>query len=62
MEYPKCPNCKEVCSPYGLPYGLQIGSSDENQATDLHSIILIQCNKCGTVLGGYEKESLGEKD
>lgn len=58
MQYPKCPICKEVCKLYGLPYGLQIGSSDENDTTDLHPVILVQCDKCGCVLGAYKDEKL----
>lgn len=60
MNYPKCPICKEECQPYGLPYGLQIGSSNENDATDLHRVILVQCGKCGCVLGVYRAEELDE--
>ena len=62
MKYPFCPNCKQECKPYGLPYGLQIGSPDENEATDVQGVILVQCNKCGTVLGSYRDETLDKPE
>lgn len=52
----KCPACGAEGSIYGLPYGLQIGSSIKGQNSDVHGTILIQCEKCGAVLGGYKHE------
>lgn len=50
----KCPSCGEQGKIYGLPYGLQIGSAKDDKTTDLHDVILIHCEACGAVLGGYE--------
>lgn len=52
----KCPACGAVSSIYGMPYGLQIGSSVKGQNSDVHGTILIQCEKCGVVIGGYRYE------
>lgn len=54
----KCPHCGAEGKIFGRPYGLQIGSSIKGQNLDVHSVILIQCEECGAILGGYEKESL----
>ena len=52
----KCPSCGAVGKIYGTPYGLQIGSSTKGQNSDIHNIILIQCEECGTVISGYRYE------
>ncbi|OGH82723.1 MAG: hypothetical protein A2301_01330 [Candidatus Magasanikbacteria bacterium RIFOXYB2_FULL_40_13] len=52
----KCPACGAVGKIYGLPYGLQIMSSAKGENTDVDSVVLIHCEECGVVLGGYSKE------
>lgn len=52
----KCPSCGTIGKIYGLPYGLQIGSSVKGENSNVDDVILIQCEKCGVVLGGYRKE------
>jgi len=52
----KCPSCGAFEKIYGLPYGLQIGSSKKGKNIDVDDIILICCEKCHAVLGGYKKE------
>lgn len=54
----KCPSCNSMGKIYGRPYGLEIGSSKTGENSDVHSVILIQCEECGAVLGGYEKADL----
>lgn len=51
-----CPACKMPAQIYGMPYGLQIGSSVKGENSDVHPVILIQCEGCGCVLGGYKNE------
>lgn len=52
----KCPSCGEIGKIYGLPHGLQIGSSVKGANSDVDGVVLIQCEGCGAVLGGYKKE------
>ena len=56
MKYPFCTNCKKTVRYYGLPYGLEIGSSSEGEGTDMHRVIMIQCAECGAVVGAYKTE------
>ncbi len=56
-----CPACKAPAQIYGMPYGLQIGSSINGENSDVHGVILIQCEACGAVLGGYKDDSLGTR-
>lgn len=51
-----CPFCKASGKIYGLPYGLPIGSSTKGENTDVNGVILIHCEECGAVLGGYREE------
>jgi len=55
-----CPACKEIGKIYGLPYGLQIMSSEESRCTDVHMVILVHCEACGAVLGAYRNDSKPE--
>jgi uncharacterized Zn finger protein len=52
----KCPSCGAVGKIYGMPYGLQIGTSKEGEAPDMDEVVLIKCEECGAVLGGYGKK------
>lgn len=58
MKYPFCPHCNKNVRVYGLPYGLQIGSSNDDECTDVQGVILIQCSECGSVLAAYKDEKL----
>jgi len=58
----KCPSCGAIGKIYGSPYGLQIGSSTTGNNSDVHTVILIQCEECGAVLGGYKDEELEKVD
>lgn len=58
----KCPFCGAKGKIYGLPYGLQIGSSIKGKNLDVYETILIHCEACGAVLGGYEKKQLAIKE
>ncbi len=58
----KCPHCGAENKIYGLPYGLQIMTSEHGEGTDVHPVILIHCENCGSVLGGYKDESLEEPE
>ena len=53
-----CPTCKTPAQIYGMPYGLQIGSSVKGENSAVHPVILIQCESCGCVLGGYKDDSI----
>ena len=55
MKYPFCPHCEKVVKVYGLPYGLQIGSPNDSECSDVEDVILVQCADCGSVLGAYKK-------
>jgi len=50
----KCPSCGAEGKIYGIPYGLQIGSATKGENPDVHDTILIHCEECGAVLGGYK--------
>jgi hypothetical protein len=52
-----CPVCKEAGKIYGLPYGLPITSAVKGENTDVHQVVLIHCEGCGAVLGGYKNQS-----
>ena len=54
----KCPSCGAIGTIYGSLYGLQIGSSIKGNNSDIHGVVLIRCEECGVVLGGYEKKEL----
>jgi hypothetical protein len=51
-----CPVCKSAGKIYGRPYGLLIGSPIAGENTDTDTVILVQCDSCGSVLGAYKNE------
>lgn len=56
MKYPFCAHCNKNVRVYGLPYGLQIGSPDDGECSDVQEVILIQCAECGSVLAAYKDD------
>jgi len=56
-----CPVCKNEAKLFGRPYGLQIGSSLKGENSDVHPVVLVQCEECGTVLGAYRDNELDKK-
>ena len=56
-----CPFCKTEGRFYGLPYGLPMGSFDENEAYRTEKVILVNCDNCGAIVGVYKMDERNSK-